>query len=123
MKTQGIDFEKDFVETLGKDTDSREIFLKMFYELPLTTQAALLRKVNGLSQVMLANKANINQPEIARIEKTNANPRVKTLENITKHIGVKTILVPSSLIPCLIYHEITQNGERYFSNIVFRHRR
>lgn len=114
-KTAG--FEKYLIETLNKDTESRTYFFNFFYEQPLTTQIALMRKFRGLSQIMLAHKSRFSQPEIARVEKSESNPRIKTLQKITQFLGVRPVLVPLELIPYLVNKETTQAGKLYFNNI------
>ena len=118
MRTKKIiGFEKYLMETLSKDTESRTYFFNFFYEQPLTTQIALMRKFRGLSQIMLAHKSRLSQPEVARIEKSESNPRIKTLQKITQSLGVRPVLVPLELIPYLISKETTQEGKQYFNNI------
>lgn len=116
-KTGG--FEKYLMETLSKDIESREIFLNYFYEQPLSTQLSLLRKYQGLSQVMLANKVKMPQPAIARIEKSESNPRMETIQKVSQGLEVRPILVSDKLLPIFVQHKMLHEGDIFFSKIVF----
>jgi len=119
MKKRKVGFEKYLTETLDADIESKELFLKLFYKQPVTTQLAMFRKGMGLSQVTLSNKAKLKQSGVARFEKAEANPRVQTIEKIAKALGAKVILATPRMIDVLINKELLAQGEAYFSSIVF----
>jgi len=64
---------------------------KALIEFRLELFAALTeaREKQGLSQRQLAKKANMTQPELARLEKANKNPRIETLLKATVPLGYK----------------------------------
>ena len=47
------------------------------------------RKKQGLTQAQLAEKANMTQPEIARLENPDANPKIDTLLKATVPLGYR----------------------------------
>jgi DNA-binding XRE family transcriptional regulator len=47
------------------------------------------REKEGLTQAELAKKANMTQPEIARLEKPDANPKIDTLLRATVPMGYR----------------------------------
>ena len=47
------------------------------------------REKEGLTQAQLAKKAHMTQPEIARLEKPDANPKIDTLLRATVPLGYK----------------------------------
>ena len=116
-KTGG--FEKYLMETLSKDSESREIFLNFYYEQPLSTQFSLLRKYQGLSQVMLANRVKMPQPAIARIEKSESNPRMNTIHKLSQGLKVRPILISNELLPMFVQYKMLHEGDVFFSKIVF----
>jgi predicted transcriptional regulator len=50
------------------------------------------RKQAGYSQGELANKANVSQPLVSRIERDDVNPRVSTLRSLFEHLDPVTAL-------------------------------
>jgi DNA-binding XRE family transcriptional regulator len=61
-------------------------------EFELARQIIKLRIKMKMSQAELAKKANTRQPVISRIESGDANPRLKTIEKISKALDKKVIL-------------------------------
>ena len=51
------------------------------------------RETQGLTQAQLAEKAHMTQPEIARLEKPDSNPKIDTLLRATIPLGYKLSLV------------------------------
>ena len=47
------------------------------------------REAEGLTQAQLAEMAHITQPEIARLEKPDANPKIDTLLRATVPLGYR----------------------------------
>ena len=68
---------------------------KAVIELKTEIFGALLnaREEQGLTQAQLAEKANMTQPEIARLEKPDSNPKIDTLLRATVPLGYKLRLV------------------------------
>jgi len=50
------------------------------------------REKQGLTQAQLAEKARMTQPEIARLERPDANPKIETLLKVTVPLGYKLTL-------------------------------
>jgi len=113
-----IGFEKYLTETLRSDSEGREMFLQLFYKQPLNTQIALLRKFSGISQMVLAGKVKSPQPLIARIEKTDSDPRISTVQRIACILGSRPVLIPEKRLGAVINAEILHEGEIFFSRIV-----
>jgi len=64
---------------------------KALIDLKVEIFGALLeaREKEGLTQAQLAEKAHMTQPEIARLEKPNSNPKIDTLLRATVPLGYK----------------------------------
>ena len=62
----------------------------------------MLRISSGMTQQELAQKACVHQQVISKIEKGTANPSLKTIEKITKHLtggaGIRIVKEPSSYL-------------------------
>jgi len=68
---------------------------KAIIELKTEIFGALLdaREKQGLTQAQLAEKAHMTQPEIARLERNDSNPKIDTLLRATVPLGYKLKLV------------------------------
>ena len=62
----------------------------------LARQLAAQRRALRLTQKQLAERAGIDQAEISRIERGQANPTTATLGALARALGVDVRLVPSS---------------------------
>ena len=60
----------------------------------LARQLAAQRRAVHLTQKQLADRAGIDQAEISRIERGQANPTTATLGALTRALGVDVRLVP-----------------------------
>lgn len=59
------------------------------------------RSAAGLTQEQVANLAGISRPRYRDIETGTSAPRVTTLMNISRAIGLEMILVPQPIIPAV----------------------
>jgi DNA-binding XRE family transcriptional regulator len=73
---------------LLKDTDFEEEYLRMepYYQL------LRLRLSQGLTQAELANKSQVQQSVIARIERGKGNPTLETLQRIAKALDARVTI-------------------------------
>ena len=64
---------------------------KAIIDLKVEMFGALLeaREQQGMTQAQLAEKAKMTQPEIARLEKPGANPKIETLLRVIMPLGYK----------------------------------
>ena len=64
---------------------------KEIIDLKVQLFGALLeaREKEGLTQAQLAEKADMTQPEIARLERPDANPKINTLLKVTVPLGYR----------------------------------
>lgn len=90
-KVKNITLEEHKKE-LMKDEGFRREYEKLQPEFELARQIIGLRLKNKMSQTELAEKAHTRQPVISRIESGNANPRLQTIEKISKALGKKVSL-------------------------------
>ena len=110
-------FDGYLAETLGKDAEARALFLREFYNLPLSSQQRIMRTAKGLSQVLLGKRAKLAQSEIARLEKSSANPRLSTAEAVFGQLGSLIRPVTAGMITLVIRQQVVLQGERYFAHI------
>ena len=91
---------KNFRDTLNEQLKD-EAFKKEYTALELEFQIikALLdgRKEKNLTQKQLAERTGINQADISKIEKGNANPSIKTLQRLAAgmDMNVRIEFVPN----------------------------
>ncbi len=119
-KESGLD--KFLRESMEEDEEFKSLFLSQVMELPVSTQLRVLRNFRGLSQAALSKKTRIVQPEIARIERADANPKARTLERMAKGLGARVEIVPVNVIPLVAAQQIRTQGEDYFDNVTVRAR-
>lgn len=62
----------------------------------LARQLAAQRRALHLTQKQLADRTGIDQAEISRIERGQANPTTATLGTLTRALGVDVRLVPAA---------------------------
>jgi predicted transcriptional regulator len=63
-------------------------------EKELIRSLALIREEQGLSQAELADRCNMKQPTIARIEKNQHSPQVDSLLRVLAPMGYTLQIVP-----------------------------
>ena len=73
-------------------SEEEERIIALEEELILSMVA--IREEQGLSQAELANKCNLKQPAIARIEKSHPSPRIDSLLRILAPLGYTLQIVP-----------------------------
>ena len=119
-KESGLD--KFLRESMDEDEEFKSLFRAQVMELPVSTQLRVLRNFCGLSQAALSKKTRIVQPEIARIERADSNPKARTLERMAKGLGARVEIVPLNVIPLVAAQQIRTQGEDYFDNVTVRAR-
>ena len=65
--------------------------------MSIVTQLIALRKAQRLTQAELADRAAMTRMTVQRIESTGTDPRLSTVEELAKALGLELMLVPSSL--------------------------
>jgi HTH-type transcriptional regulator/antitoxin HipB len=61
------------------------------------------RKEQGLSQSELARRLHMTQAQIARIESGLTDPRLSTLTELARALGLEPLLLPKQLLPSVSY--------------------
>jgi transcriptional regulator with XRE-family HTH domain len=87
-------FDKRLQELLEEHPEAALEHAKLFAELPLSTQLAIMRRRRKLSQRALAKKLRVPQPHVARTESTRHDPRVSSIIKAAKAIRCHVLLVP-----------------------------
>lgn len=80
-------FEKYLNQTLKNDGEFKIHLTEAILSEPIATQLRVLRRFRNLSQVVLSKKIESPQSVLARLERHDANPRLKTLERLGKGWG------------------------------------
>ncbi len=60
----------------------------------LITELVKARKEQGISQRQLAEMSDVKQPQIARMERGDANPQLETLLKVLAPLGMTLAIVP-----------------------------
>ena len=92
-------FDRHLRESLAKDRFLASEYSKLFADLPLTTQLAVMRRRRWLTQGQLARKMRAKQPHVARAERKGHDPRLSTLDSLAKHLKCHLLVVPDELLP------------------------
>ncbi len=87
-------FDKHLHELLEAHPEAALEHAKLFAELPISTQLAVMRRRRKLSQRAMAKKVNIPQPHIARTESLQHDPRISSVVRAAKALRCHVLLVP-----------------------------
>ena len=87
-------FDKHLHELLEAHPEAALEHAKLFAELPLPTQLAIMRRRRKLSQRALAKRLKVQQPQIARTENVRHDPRISSIVRAAKAIRCHVLLVP-----------------------------
>ena len=86
-------FDKHLQDLLGAYPETAIEHAKLFAELPLATQLAVMRRRRKLSQRAFAKKLKMPQPQIARNESLRHDPRLSSLVKAVKALHCHVLLV------------------------------
>ena len=67
--------------------------------MSIVSQLIALRKAQRLTQAELAERAAMTRMTVQRIESTGTDPRLSTVEELAKALGLELTLVPRSTPP------------------------
>jgi DNA-binding transcriptional regulator YiaG len=87
-------FDKDLHDLLEAHPEAALEHAKLFAELPLTTQLAVMRRRRKLSQRALAKRLRVPQPHVARTESARHDPRISSIVRAAKAVHCHVLLVP-----------------------------
>ena len=87
-------FDKHLQELLEAHPEAALEHAKLFAELPLPTQLAIMRRRRKLSQRAVAKKLNVPQPHIARTESLRHDPRISSVVRAAKAVRCHVLLIP-----------------------------
>ena len=87
-------FDRQLQDLLAKNPEAAVEYTRLFAELPLTTQLAIMRRQRKLSQRAMAKKIRLPQPHVARAETASHNPRLSTIVKLAKALRCHVVLVP-----------------------------
>ena len=91
-------FDKHIQELLETNPEAALEHAKVFSELPLATQLAVMRRRRNLSQRQLAKKLKVQQPHVARTESLSHDPRISSIVKAAKAVHCHVMLVPDEEI-------------------------
>lgn len=87
-------FDKHLQELLEANPEAALEYAKLFADLPLTVQLAIMRRRRKLSQRALATKMKVRQPHVARAENPKHDPRISSIVRAARAIQCHVLLVP-----------------------------
>lgn len=87
-------FDKHLLELLEVNPEAALEHAKLFAELPLPTQLAVMRRHRRLSQRALAKKLKLPQPHVARTENPQHDPRISSVVRAARAVGCHVLVVP-----------------------------
>lgn len=87
-------FDEHLHELLETHPEAALQHAKLFAELPLPTQLAIMRRRRKLSQRALARKLKVPQPHVARTESIRHDPRISSIMKAAKAVRCHVLLVP-----------------------------
>jgi DNA-binding XRE family transcriptional regulator len=87
-------FDKHLHELFNTHPEAALEHAKLFAELPLPTQLAIMRRRRNLSQRAMAKKLKVPQPQVARAERQRHDPRLSTVVRAAKALHCHVLLIP-----------------------------
>lgn len=87
-------FDRHLHELLAAHPEAALEHAKLFAELPLSTQLAIMRRRRKLSQRAVARRLKIAQPHIARTESGLHDPRISSVVRAARALRCHVLLVP-----------------------------
>ena len=87
-------FDKHLHELLEAHPKAALEHAKLFAELPLSTQLAIMRRRRKLSQRALARKLRVQQPHVARTESIRHDPRISSIVRAARAVRCHVLLIP-----------------------------
>lgn len=87
-------FDKHIQDLLEANPEALLEHAKVFAELPLATQLAIMRRRRNLSQRDMAKKLKVAQPHVARTERVDHDPRISSIVKAAKAVHCHVMLVP-----------------------------
>ncbi len=87
-------FDRHLHDLLEAHPEAALEYAKLFAELPLPTQLAVMRRRRKLSQRALAKKLRVPQPHVARTESATHDPRISSIIKAAKAVRCHVLLVP-----------------------------
>lgn len=91
-------FDKHVKQLFSKNRRLAKDYWTLFSQEPISTQIAILRRERGLSQVELAKRLHVSQPQVARFERHGYKPTLSTLEELSKILNCKVVLLPKEVV-------------------------
>lgn len=87
-------FDKHLHKLLEANPEAALEHAKLFAELPISTQLAIMRRHRKLSQRAMARRVKVPQPHIARTENLQHDPRISSVVRAAKALRCHVLLVP-----------------------------
>jgi len=87
-------FDRHLQELLDAHPEAAMAHAKLFAELPLPTQLAIMRRRRKLSQRALAKKLRVPQPAVARTESASHDPRISSIIRAAHAVRCHVLVVP-----------------------------
>ncbi len=87
-------FDKHLHELLEAHPEAAMEHAKLFAELPISTQLAIMRRRRKLSQRAVARKLKVAQPHVARTERVQHDPRISSVVRAARALRCHVLLVP-----------------------------
>jgi len=79
----------DFLNEQLQDPEVRAEYDLLEPEFTIMQAMIDARKASGLTQQQLAEKTGINQADISKLERGNANPSLRTLQRLAAGMGMR----------------------------------
>ena len=83
-------------ETFDKEHFTAEEIAESDMRVAMITELVKARQEQGISQRQLEEMSSVKQPQIARMERGDANPRLDTLLKVLAPLGKTLAIVPIS---------------------------
>ena len=87
-------FDRHLQALLEANPEAALEHAKLFAELPLPTQLAIMRRRRKLSQRAVAKRLRLPQPHIARMESGHHDPRISSILREAKALRCHVLLIP-----------------------------
>ena len=105
-RTSAVDI--DIRKRIERDPEFAEAYFEELLDKPVAIQAALLRRLYGVSQVKLAERLHVKQAYISKLEQVGSDHLVGAYEKIAKALNGRFGFLPPGAKIVLPKGRITQ---------------
>lgn len=98
MKSKKHRFDPDVKAAILSDPEYAAEYFAELSTRPLPVQAALLRRLTGMTQEKLARGLGLRQTHVSRLEKEGSDHRLSLYRRVAEQLGARLVMVPKDMV-------------------------